>query len=975
MNRQVWLQVVGLLTLTGFGWGQSPEPAPVAVDEPLGPRYSLGMTLWHLGHNAAMIDRFHQYVKQQGLTPAELLSLTALEPPATVTRLLIEPERLGNDKLGGWSVSDDCITSGAGDSGPTTSIPVSVPRAGLYRVWVRYFGYPEATAVTFLKIYCDGQEADGPICQSDEVCDMPTEEGGYAWHDMLVDLPAGDLVIKLGHVARWWHGGGGYGVRRIECLFMTDEVWAAPPDAAARQAIRDSSAPTGIQWTATPPLTDTSAWQWWQVRPRSWEDRESHPKLFALSRQFHQGIIDELAQKSYDEKTPPDYRSPERQVVFEETWNMVANPVRAKRQIDVLTADVSPGPLDYRYVWHDVASNIKGLRADGKYTNTPYAAYGGWYGQPGVLMAGYGEPSGTVTTSVPVKEPGKYAVWVLSDGVNVSYTAPWFGRVKAGGADQFTYHHQGTIPTVWMKMGEVTLQKPGTVNVAFTLDGAGAGGTYRRIYTLFLVDDLTFTPQGTVRPPWTMDMFRERATQAGAQPADKLLLWLSDNPFRPLSQEVWADKVTAGDGWPEKPVRQATQKKSLVMARETDRAVQVGLRNLTDSPLTLDVEAGPLQGTAGDFPGKVRWRVEAFVPYGSDRQSWTPFFLMRRPNVAVPPLGVAGVWLSVDTHGVPVGRYKADVTFRGEGLPVHTVQVNVLVADVTPHPKQPVLVDGWTQPHEGGIYMRDFVDHGMNVWPGEMSKGDMRKWGIKQLRLGWGSSDEKAAAEAVARWKALGLEYDDYFVGVLDEPGGTTEEALKPYLDAAKAIRAADPKVRISFNPSEGAELATFQVLAPYCDVWCPYTKHVFSPYSGNPEKWQIFHPKPWMWYTTPCLWDKTARDPGIRVVPSQSGNCVGVAFFALNYPWRDQWDTGYEHICDASTMGAVMSRHGPVATIVWEQMREAKQTADLSMMVRERLGARTFDEVTDPALQRLIREGSGEELITWLQKNRIRVR
>lgn len=969
MTRQAWMQVVVLLIMPGFARADPPEVGPVAVDEPLGARYSLGMTLWHLGHNAAMIDRFHEYVKQQGLMPARLLPSSALEPPATVTRLLIEPERLGNDKLGGWSASDDCITSGAGDSGPTTSIPVSVPQAGLYRVWVGYVGYPAATGVTFLKIYRHGQEAEGPICQADEICDMPTKDGGYAWHDMLVDLPAGDLVIKFGHVTRWWHGGGGYGERRIDCLYITDEVWAAPPDAAARQAMRDLSAPTGIQWTATPALTDTSSWQWWQVRPRSWEDRDSHERLFALSRQFHRSIIDELADKSYDEKTLPDYRSPERQVVFEETWNMVANPVRAKRQIDVLSADVSPQPLDYHYVWHDVASNIAGLRADGMYANTPHAAYGGWYGQPGALLAGYGEGSGTVTTSVPVKQPGKYAVWVLSDGVNVSYTAPWFGKVSAGGVDQFTYHHQGTIPTVWMKMGEVTLQKPGKVTVAFILDGAGAGGTDRRIYTLFLVDDLAFTPQGTVRPPWTLDMYRERATQAGAQPSDKLLLWLSENPFRPLSQEVWADKVTTGDGWPEKPVLQTTQKRSLLMARETDRAVQVGLRNLTDSPLTLDVDAGPLQGTAGDFPGKLRWRVEAFVPYGSDRQEWTPFFLMRRPNVTVPPFGVAGVWLSVDTHGVPAGRYKADVTFRGEDMPVHTVQVNVRVADVTPHPRQPVLVDGYTGPHEGEAYLKDFVEHGMNVWPGEMSKADMRKWGIRLLHLGYHSTEGIPAW--LERLKALNLDYEDYFVAIMDEPSGTTEQDLKPYLDVAKAIRAADPKVRISFNPAEAAELTTFQLLAPYGDFWVPYTRHVFTSNWGNPEKWKLFHPQPWMWYSTPCLWDKTAREPGIRTVPSQPGDCVGVAFFALNYPWRDQWDTAYEHISDASTMGAVMSRHGPVATIVWEQMREAKQAADLAMMVRERLGAKSFDEVTDPALQSLIREGSSEQLILWLLKER----
>ena len=144
---------------------------------------------------------------------------------------------------------------------------------------------------------------------------------------------------------------------------------------------------------------------------------------------------------------------------------------------------------------------------------------------------------------------------------------------------------------------------------------------------------------------------------------------------------------------------------------------------------------------------------------------------------------------------------------------------------------------------------------------------------------------------------------------------------------------------------------------------------HVFAPYWGNPKKWEIFHPKPWMWYTTPCLWDKTAREPGIRSMPSQNGNCVGVAFFALNYPWRDPWDAGYEHISDASTMGAVQSRHGPVATLVWEQIREASQEARLAMMVREALGVKTFDEVTDPEMQRLIKTGSTEELLNWLEQ------
>jgi len=380
------------------------------------------------------------------------------------------------------------------------------------------------------------------------------------------------------------------------------------------------------------------------------------------------------------------------------------------------------------------------------------------------------------------------------------------------------------------------------------------------------------------------------------------------------------------------------------------------------------VEPGPLKGDNGSFDHAVTWKVVGFIPYSSDRQAWTPFLLLRRPNITVPPLNVAGVWLTVDTHGVPAGQYETLITLSGEGALPYTVTLKVRVAPVKPEPNQPVLIDGWTVPHEGEAYLRDFVEHGINVWPDQMSKADMKEWGIRLLHLHYGST------EGIPKWldrlKALGLDYEDYFVAIKDEPSGGTEEALKSYLDVAKAIRAVDPKVRVSFNPGEAAELATFQVLAPHCDFWVPYTKHVFAPHWGNPEKWKIFHPKPWMWYTTPCLSDKTAGDPGIRKAPSQPGNCVGVAFFALNYPWRDQWDTAYEHIADASTMGAVMSRHGPVPTIVWEQIREASQTANLAMMVRERLGATRFDDVTDPTMQRLIREGTTEELIIWLEEN-----
>ncbi|MBI3923735.1 MAG: hypothetical protein HY318_20105 [Armatimonadetes bacterium] len=951
--------------------------SPSVVDEPLGARYSLGLTLWHLRHSPERIREFHEFLRKAGQTPEKLLSPAQLKPPMAMCRMLLEPELLTDQQLTGdaakkpeagkhWVRDKDFLMSMPQDAGPSVDFPLRVPRTGLYRLWVQYYGNANCRGLTVLRIYRAGEENLGPVMQPDEIYDKHDGPPGLVWKDSLVDLAAGNYSVRLSHAIPWWHGGTGYDYRKIDCFYLTDEIWAEPPPADQRKLMRESGAPQGIQWTFTPPLAaaDRETWKWWQARPLSWESAAANPNLFSLSRQFWQGIVEDLATKDYSEEKDklPNYRAPERQVVFNETWNMVANPVRARRQIDTLLADVRREPLGYNYVWHDVATNIPDLASANKPTS-----YGNWTSSQNCLFASYGQPGGTVATEVPVAKPGKYSMWVLSSSTNLSYTAPWFGTASVDGKDQFRYHHQGNIASVWMKMGEVTLDKPGKVKVEFTLDGAGAGGTYRRVYTLFLVDNPGFVPQGTIRPPWTVDMYQARAAEAGAKPNDRYLLWTTDNPYTPLSQEVWADKTASGKSWPENPVAPGDVKKDLLMAGDTVRAMQVCLRNLTEKPLSFNVEPGPLVGKKS-YPGAVTWRVVAFAPYGADREAWTPFFLLRRPSLTVPPYNVAGVWLTVDTHGVAPGEYTSALRLTPSGLPARRVVLKVRVSAVKANPEQPVLVSGYTQPHEGEAYLRDYVEHGMKVWHGDMSKAEMKKWGLRLLCL------HTYTAEDIARAKSKGLDYSDWYCPIHDEPGGKTEEELKPFLDVAKQIRAADPNVRISFNPGESAALDTFKVLAPYCDFWLPYSLHL-SQYWGGPEKWAIYKAKPWMWYTTPCLWDKSPDLPNglyaqIRQVPSQTSKCVGTAYFAMTYPWRDQWDTAYEHISDASTMGAVMSRYGPIPIRTWEATREALQHADLAMLVRERLGVKVFEEVKDPALQKLISEGSVEELVGWLEKN-----
>jgi hypothetical protein len=359
--------------------------------------------------------------------------------------------------------------------------------------------------------------------------------------------------------------------------------------------------------------------------------------------------------------------------------------------------------------------------------------------------------------------------------------------------------------------------------------------------------------------------------------------------------------------------------------------------------------------------------VVGFVPYGNSRQDWSPFCLLRRPDITVPARSLAAVWLTVDSHGLPPGDYTGLVTLAGPGHVELKIGLAVRVSPTRIAPEQPVLVGGWTHPPEGEAYWRDYAEHGMNIGYSEMPKADMQRRGLRLLALPEWSADEARLRERVGRLGELGLEHTDWVFTIMDEPTAATEEKLKPFLDVAGAIRSMDPQARTSFNPGEVASLATFQALDPWCDLWLPYRVHLVYPPAEKDAKRAIFTAKPWLWYETPCLWDKSPALPRqlydqIRAAPGQPGPCLGTAFFAFYYPFRDPWDTAYEHLPDAGVT-VLPSRHGPVATRTWEAIREGTQHANLARMVRERLGT----AVVEPAVQALIEAGSVEELLAWL--------
>jgi hypothetical protein len=903
-----------------------------------------------MGHDPDYIQRFHQFLRAQNQTPQTLLGAANLNPPDGLQRILLEPETLPAAALNGWKVQGDYIIGTNLDNGPDARLPLRIERGGLFRLWVGYYNWPTGTALTTLKIYRAGREEDGPIL-SDEIYDAPRPQEGLAWKDVMVDLPPGDYVIKLGYARAWWQVTGGQldkrvaapqrtlRARQIDCLYLTDELWAGPPTKQVRDALQAGAGQNG-QWTGRAPVTDVETWRWWQVRPLSWEER-GQGQLFNLSRSFWRAQVDALAGQDYGNNTP-DYRAPNRQIIFDDTWNMIGNPVIIRRRINELSRGVSTA---------NAGSAIPSSGANYALRGSDFTPGEGWEIDGTSLKGGYGNITGTSVANLRVEQAGRYTAWVRFK-LLPNFFAPWRLTVQGPSGGVSWDHDLDNYPGEWQRAGQINVNRPGDVRVQIAPLPARKPNTYRIIHQVLLTSQEGFVPVGEVASSGVSSA-RGNSSAPVVNVGNQLQAWFNSEPFEaPLMQNSGPGNSAA----------------SIALPSRAQKSIVVGLRNLTGAPITLGVNAS-LLGAQGEVLNGAQWRVVAFAPYvanansNSNNFSWSPFALLRRPGITVPPQGVAGLWITLDSTSAPAGNYNLRVQLFGAAqsnlsLPVRVSRVRAL-------PQRPVLVSGYTNPPEGEIYWQDTKAHGIGVGYSPMTKDEMNRRGLRLLSLQVTSPEEVTAM--LSEVQRLGLSYSDWVFAVRDEPHGSTPAQLQPFLDLAQFIRQSDPRAGISFNPGDGATLPTFKILDPYANIWIPFARHLVNPPDEVLAKRAIFAAKPWWWYTTPAYRDKEPQTPNnlfeqIRSYPTQPGSNLGTAFFALYYPFRDAWDTAYEFLPDASTF-VLPSRYGPVATPGYEAVREGAIAANLAQMVKERGG-------NTSQLQPLVAKGEVEELLRWLEAN-----
>lgn len=345
----------------------------------------------------------------------------------------------------------------------------------------------------------------------------------------------------------------------------------------------------------------------------------------------------------------------------------------------------------------------------------------------------------------------------------------------------------------------------------------------------------------------------------------------------------------------------------LQMARNETEGVALVLRNtLVDSPRDLQVVVGDLIGPSGTTDSQAEIRLGVFGVIG-DRgfgnnlgpiltadnlpgASLLQQYLLNGaeiaefPRLRLPPSGGAVLWLSVSMRDAMPGRYRTQVgVLGGEPIPVTVDVLDVTLPTPFAHIKTYSTNRTGQFPFEtAGHAERDIayaLDSGINDW-GRVSPADQQR--IRQMAdqrgirlfssMGflaprsfidhvysgrWTRTEdfpddaaEQIAArvrEVVQQARDAGLDYDQWYGSVGDEPG---ERNIRGVAALCRWIKQADPQVQIYVNPcywtgfdhggvADDAVVAAG--LADWYDQWVDISMPLVLLLENRPEAWKHF--------------------------------------------------------------------------------------------------------------------------------------
>lgn len=489
--------------------------------------------------------------------------------------------------------------------------------------------------------------------------------------------------------------------------------------------------------------------------------------------------------------------------------------------------------------------------------------------------------------------------------------------------------YQGRV--VWNPI-DVTLKASSlTIEIEKPKDDGPAGD--RIIDAVYLTSNLDYIPVGRTQLP-SADILQQRARTVGR--GEKIVVWPAEEPWITFGIHDWP---TGGE---------LSTQVTIEACQDEYEPVLVRLTSMVDQPLQLGITAGPLKDSQGrSYPGP-EIRVVGFLH--SLRYGWQPLPLLRRRAVGLAPYHTAGLWITVNTHGVPAGSYHSAITLSGNGV---TKNIDV---QLTVHPiRIPRDPDFWTfvwgGPPEApqgvdtkAAYLKDIAAHGNNcLYHTELAlqhrnlvkqlgfvSGFSRgvDWGFTTTRKDYDSETyRKTMADGIARARRvadqLGFDEKHFSMPLMDEP------ALDDHwFNAHKVAQEISDGVMIWIDPIDVSPEQARRFL-PIIDHWMPHEFNLNRPETmrilkSGPGRVSFYNhftqdsanpAKSWSWFRR-MHWRAWEHD------------LDGCAFYSYFSPYANPWDHRpnkvgmYYVVVYPGTAGAIPSPN-------WEAWREGREDRD----------------------------------------------
>lgn len=800
--------------------------------------------------------------QQNVLTAADTAGLRKAPPDALQSMWIQAESFMGPD----WTQSEvGGRTTLKGPLGHNTAIAktiLTIPVEGTYRLWSHWWnvpGYHNSFEVKIRPIetkdfqFTWQTSAEANYLEhrfafawyerpSPAPVSYDLDHNGFQWESsLLFHLPKGQVVIEMTPTIHT----GPYTHRDVDCFLLTQDPFLTPQQADIPDSNPDEP---GSLITTQKNASDGSVadWQLWSIRPAAIPVNQAPAAMATMWNDWRNQLIDRLAK---EKSTTPHEKVLEHNFYFDSRWNLIGTPAQIAKE-----AARQKGFTGY-FEW---------LEAE------KFESSKGWEsvvdvraGQGKTLQASYGDGEAEASTTIHVPQSGKHRLWVRWARLAEHYNH-FTVKVQQGNqpVQETNFHEIGPATaagyTYFWQPVDIELEE-GPCTISLTKNIGKSNYAYRKVDCLVVTDNMSWEPDWLQRPaPAKIPEALVKAVDA--LPQGSALAWFAETP------DHWTG-FTMTD-WPETPDQIVGA--SPISIEVQPGAVQSAVLHLTN-PSSQPITVTPKIPAGANL---LNWRLAGYQ--FSPGFGWQPMPLLKRSEVTIPPHLTASLWLSFDARNLAAGEKIETLDLGTQQL---AFKINITGTDIR-HAKAPI-VGGWCAPWPSPEGWQTFTEIGLNVVHQKvLPKAQMEKFQIALCNVTLGipkSADE--VREMVATMESMGLEYGDWSWEIMDEPSASTYEE---WIEAAKIIRHADPRIRIWSNPGWiGASTPeSVTAMTPWIDVFCPYTDH-FDAKDSAYLKLLTSTGNPKLIYTTPCYNEKS---------PAAPLELLQMADLALEHN-RDGWD------------------------------------------------------------------------------------